>query len=558
MIALQRPRDFTGFGIFCVGLFLFTVGLGHQEIIGFESRFYLFALEMWRHGPSWFPTTYGVPYPDYPATTTLFIYGVSTLFGHLDKLTAVLPSAIAAAITLVTTYSIGALHAKRWGFFAVFFMLLTNTFVMEARTISPDQFVAMATVLSFYLVYSAAIFRNKKRLWFIPILLLFGFWCRGPIGLVVPAGVVCVFYLLDRDFKQFFVMGLVSALLLLICVAALFGVAYHLGGAAFVNEVWYTEVAGRLQDASLPWYFYFSESLGAYAITYPLVILIAVGFVLQRENLSPRDNQFILKLLAWIAVIMIGLTIPAGKKIRYILAITPALALVAASLFVLPQRQQYQMYLQKIVKGFCFCLPLICLALVAAALNYVSWHASQMVVGVMRSIEPSVWFAVVAFLILQGLMFSGRKRALFVVGSAALTFVTFYILIVEPVNLALNQARAFVTVVEGARLKKQAQLVFYQENPDGAAIKYVVNMAKEEQPLFISTPEVLAGFHTPAFFVADAKHFSTIPLAILKTVQIVNTGSVGHQDLVVFEKVASSLDYPSPAATRRPLPQGER
>ncbi len=50
--------------IFFTGLLLFTIGLPHQEIIGFESRFYLFALEMWRHGVSGFPTTYQNSYPD--------------------------------------------------------------------------------------------------------------------------------------------------------------------------------------------------------------------------------------------------------------------------------------------------------------------------------------------------------------------------------------------------------------------------------------------------------------------------------------------------------------
>jgi 4-amino-4-deoxy-L-arabinose transferase-like glycosyltransferase len=536
MIALFRNHYLSCFGIFCVGLFLFTVGLGHQEIVGFESRFYLFALEMWRHGPSGFPTTYGIPYPDYPATTTLFIYGVAKLLGHLDKLTAVLPSAIAASVTLVVTYSIGVLHSQRWGIFAVFFLLLTNTFVMEARTISPDQFVAMVTVLCFYLVYSATLARKTRRLGFIPLLFLFGFACRGPIGLVIPAGVVCLFYLCDRNFKLFFLMGCVAAVLLALGMAALFGMAYHVGGMPFVNEVWFTEVSGRLQDAHVPWYFYFTESFGAYAMTFPLAVCLAIGFVSQREHLNPRDQKFILKLFAWIAIIVIGLTIPAGKKIRYILAITPALALISAALFTLPQRQRYQMYLQKIVYVLCFYLPLICLVFITGAVNYVSRHSSPLSLNIVRNIEPSIWFAVFAFIILQCVMLAGKKRPLFVIGAASLTFVTFYILIIEPINLALNQGRVFVTLVEAVREQRQAKLVFYQENPDGTPIKYVVNMSREERPIFISTPETLAKLNSPAFFIVDPKNFAKLPLAILKTVHIVNTGSVGHNNLVVFEK----------------------
>src|SRR5437899_1651272 len=108
--------------IFLGGLFLFTMGLHHQEIIGFESRFYLFALEMWRHGFTGFPTTYQEPYPDYPVSSTALIYLSAKLFGTLNKWVAVFPSAVASASTLSATYLIGALQERRWGFYSVGFL----------------------------------------------------------------------------------------------------------------------------------------------------------------------------------------------------------------------------------------------------------------------------------------------------------------------------------------------------------------------------------------------------------------------------------------------------
>src|SRR5579871_5924669 len=105
------------FLVFIGGLILFTLGLAHQEIIGFESRFYLFALEMWRHGVSLFPMTYREPYPDYPVTSILCIHFFAHLFGGLNKFTAVFPSALAGAFTLVFTYLLGALHHRLWGYY---------------------------------------------------------------------------------------------------------------------------------------------------------------------------------------------------------------------------------------------------------------------------------------------------------------------------------------------------------------------------------------------------------------------------------------------------------
>ena len=149
--------------LFCVSLFLFTWGVSSQEVIGFESRFYMFALEMWRHGISWFPTTYGDLYPDYLGTSTWLICISAMFVGGMNKLAAVLPTAIAAAITVVLTYMIGALRFKRFGYYAVLFLLMTVMFVKSGRTISLDVYSALITTACFYIVYSADILDKQER-----------------------------------------------------------------------------------------------------------------------------------------------------------------------------------------------------------------------------------------------------------------------------------------------------------------------------------------------------------------------------------------------------------
>ncbi len=452
--------------IFCVGAIVFTVGLSHQEIIGFESRFYLFALEMWRHGPSWFPTTYQQPYPDYPVTATFLIYLTAHMLGGLNKLAAVLPSALAAAMTLSVTYLIGALHNRRWGFYAVLFLLFTNTFLSEARTISLDQYTTLITVLCFYLVY------QKRSLWFVLPLLVLGFAFRGPIGLVIPTGVLCVYYLLEKDVKKLLFIGCASVFLLGICSAILFMLAYHVGGMAFVQDVVRMEIVGRIHDIDVPpYYFYFVESIGAYAITFPLGILIFLGLGSQlfKKNL-PVDLQFMQKLLGWVLVILIGLSIPADKKIRYILPMAPALALFCAYLFMAIQEKKYFFYLRRI-------------------------------------------FYIVT-----------------------LTFVLIFLLVVEPINIKLNRTRDFVEQIEKLRHSRHAQLVFYQESADGLPIKYVVNMQHEEKPIFIQNPKELLRSKQPAFFITRTEYFLQIPKSISGKFHEVQRGKLGHMDVVVFSR----------------------
>ena len=114
-----------------LALLLFCAGMYQQAAIGFDSRFVLFAQEMLRNGPSFFPTTYGQPYADYSGLPTLFIWLLSLPFGQVTSLTAWLPSAIAAAVIVTLMYRLLAPYSSRWALLSIALMLLTNTFITE-------------------------------------------------------------------------------------------------------------------------------------------------------------------------------------------------------------------------------------------------------------------------------------------------------------------------------------------------------------------------------------------------------------------------------------------
>ncbi len=519
--------------IFFCALILFTIGLSHQEIIGFESRFYVFALEMVQHGMSWFPTTYLQPYPDYPVTPTIFIYLASKIGGSLNKLTAVLPSAIAAAGTVSFTFLIGALHERRWGLSAVFFMLLTYTFLMEARTISPDQYVTFATVCCFYLVYSAERLQQPARVYWMPLVLFFGFACRGPIGLVIPAGVVCVFYGLDTQFKKMIVWGVISLSVLALGCVLLCLIAYHVGGFPFVLNVWHMQVAGRLQDAYLPWYFYFSDSIGSYALTYPLAIAVVVGLFRSFIKNTSTQVELMQKLVGWLVIILIGLSIPAGKKPRYVLAMVPALSLICGYLVMIQTQENYLGYLRKLVYLVCFLFPAVSLFCLIAGyylgprthwLAQIDFLNVGIIFFILQCISYWVWkkFPTQHFLIL---------------GVAACVFVVFYMGVIEPVNLVTNKTHDFVNEIEKMRHLEKAQLIFYQENPDGLPIKYLANTTRDDEPVFIDSPNQLTNYNKKAVVVVTKENFLHIPIGIVKTFKVVQSGNIGHAQVYVLEKM---------------------
>lgn len=142
---------------------LFIAGVYGQAPIGFDSRFVLFAQEMLRHGPSVFPTTYGEPYADYSALSTLFIWLLSLPFGTVNSLTAWLPSAVAGAVIVTLMYRLLAPSSVRWAIVSIALLMLTSTFITETRAVSQDLMLAAVAFSVFYLGYAHDHFAAGRR-----------------------------------------------------------------------------------------------------------------------------------------------------------------------------------------------------------------------------------------------------------------------------------------------------------------------------------------------------------------------------------------------------------
>lgn len=523
--------------LFIISLFLFSYGLGSAEIIGFESRFFLFAKEMWQTGISWFPTTYFKPYPDYPATSTILIYLSAFLFG-LNKLAAVIPTALAAAITVVFTYLIGSLQSKRWGFYAVCFLFLTVTFLKSARSITLDMYPAMFAAMSFYLVYAADTKKQHASVWLIFPLMIFSFAFRGPIGLVIPTGVVCVYYLLTRNYKKFITTGCIALFLLIICTALLLMLARQVGGESFMHDVLRMEVLGRIEGSHLPFYFYFIDAITKYAISYPLACLVLLG-VIYSKFVTKKDLPkigFLFVLFGWMFVILLGMSIPGDKKIRYILPMVPAAALIAAYPFVNEVRQKYFHYLVLVMNKIFLFLPAILLIGLEIIYYYTHRHDMDLMIPYLAVVVLLFIAQIASLLIYYRFFKQSAIRESYVLLIAALVFAAVQIHVIEPIEQFVDRGRDFVVAMENLRMKDHAQLVFYQEKSDGMPIKYVVNMPIEEQPVFIDTQQELEAYKKPAFFITKVSHFEALPKDVAQQFTIIGNDSLGHIRVVVFKR----------------------
>lgn len=525
--------------LFALSLVVFTIGITHTEVVSFDSRFYLFAETMWRHGFSWFPMTYGQPYPDYPVTSTLFIYLTSLAFGGLSKFTAVLPSAIAASVVVVYTRKIGEIYHQYLGWAAVGVLFLTLAFMKAARGISLDMYPLLAATVCFYHLARSRLLNLTPKAWVLAAWFIFGFVMRGPVGLVIPAGVVSMFHLINRDVKRFFIDGLHAFFWLVVGTSALLGLAYHVGGLPFAMDVSRMEVVGRIDNYFLPYTFYFTDSFGSYALAYPFAVLVFVSLVfasLKNKAIQWPHASAVWQWAAWALVILLGLSLPGDKKVRYILAISPAIALMAAYPLILESRALSLTRLRALF-GFIFAfLPLffmlgllkVMIALPKTDLTIsIPYIPLVFFLGICQIVNLKIW------------LFEKQVslRGLKMIGFAALSFIAVNLAIIEPIELNIDSAKVFVNEIEAARAAKQAVLVFYKERPDGLPIKYLVNMDTEDDPVFVETSAALMKVKNPAIIVSSKAYYTALSSRQKAAFRVISTGKIGHVPVVVFVPV---------------------
>lgn len=485
-------------------LLLFLFGVHGDAFIGFDSRFALFAKEMLRHGPGWFPTTYGQPYPDYPSTSTFLIYLLSLPLGKVTSLTAWLPTALAAAACAGIVFRLVAPFSRQWALVSVSMLLLTVSFVSETRAISLDLMVAAVGMLAFHVAFHAAGYGLSGLLLRLLPLLLAGFALRGPLGLVVPAGMVCSQLLLDRRWKPLLAFSLSAGILLALCVFLLIALARSAGGENFVQDVLRMQVIGRLDGSagSSDALYYFRSSLGNYALAFPLA-LPALALLWHRR--SEPATRLVAGCALAALVVMVGLSVPQAKKARYILAVAPLAAIIAGYPFM-ATGGRLAAALRTVLRVLWLILPVLLLAGL--------WLAWKRYPQELSGLDWRLPTCVVLLLALLALGILCWRRPATLALAAALALWGGYILVFEPVERRLYDSQVFSRALTHQLDTAPAPLVLYGMARDARAIKLMVNLDRDLQPQFFDRPEQLATQPGPFYLMVEERDASRLVAAL--------------------------------------------
>ncbi|MFK3825324.1 ArnT family glycosyltransferase [Pseudomonas yamanorum] len=531
-------------GIFVIALLLFTLGIWDQQPQGFDGRWAVFMQEMFRHGASLFPTTYGEPYPDYPGTATYLSYLFARLFGAPNDLANVMPTALASAGVMALIYRLLVPSGRAWALLTVLLTALTAQLLEKSRSVCLDQMVSLLCLGAFYLLHTGERMGSRLRQYAVFLLFVVAFAIRGPLGLIEVCGVACVYWALGPVrtrqerigvLKKVIAHGVIGLILLAGCWWLLLKLARISGGEAFVDDVLRMQFAGRLDESGEAFYFYFKLSLYRY---FPVVPLALATMIALRHKWSMRnedaDVQLMLRLAACGLMILVGLSVPHFKRAYYIVPMVPMFAAVAA--YGLLQAQGWLLRVRRGYEWLVAVLPVLGIVVVFVCRHL--WHkhgywpdvSVPALVGVLIVLQLA---AVIAWRRLQG---SLGQRLVVLSLIALVTQWLVLVVVVEPAKDLQYDTKNFVGAVEKLRADNPGTLVFVDLAKDTWAIRYIMNLDHDEKPLFIgrNEPLLVDTLPRPAWVIVERKQTALLSGTPLEHMAPVFNGRLNDNPLLVF------------------------
>jgi 4-amino-4-deoxy-L-arabinose transferase-like glycosyltransferase len=271
-----------------------------------------------------------------------FLYWLQ-IFGYLQfgvgEFAGRLPSALAALLTVLTTYELGRkMFSAGAGLCAGIALATAVMFGAAAHFANPDALLAACTTLTFFLFWAGL--KHSGRIWFVPVNVAMAgaVLAKGPVGVVLPVTVVVLYLLVTRQRRLLLDRRmLVGALAFLIVALPWYlwvGVdtkfAFLRG---FIGTHNVNRFLGSMEGHGGPVYYYLVVL--ALGLVPASVFLLPTGWQLWKSWRDARTAGEVdqtqdakVFLLCWILIYVVFFTISRTKLPNYVLPAYPAVALL--------------------------------------------------------------------------------------------------------------------------------------------------------------------------------------------------------------------------------------
>ena len=327
--------------LFLIIIAFYLYGLGHLPLLGpDEPRYAQVAREMFLSGDLITPRLGGHTWFEKPALLYWMIAAAFKIFG-VSEWSARVGPAICGLLTIAAVWWVG--REIQLGFPSLAVTATCLGLIVFSRGVSFDVVVTMTTTwsLAFFLLYQL----KRKRS------LLIGFYAfvgvsllaKGLVGIVIPFGVVGLYYLLRRAWPdRLALVSLVWGVPLALAVSAVwYGPVIAKHGWSFVDEFFvqhhFARYVSNKYHHPQPIYFYPAIIL---MLALPWTPFLIEGLIKARRwAWRGADDLSIVRVfsLAWLLAPIVFFSFSGSKLPGYVLPSLPAAALLIAD--VLRQRK---------------------------------------------------------------------------------------------------------------------------------------------------------------------------------------------------------------------------
>jgi 4-amino-4-deoxy-L-arabinose transferase-like glycosyltransferase len=509
--------------IFFGSLALFLYGIFGRELIGFETHGAVFAQEMLKNGFSFFPTTYGIPYPATVSGLALINSLFALVFGKFSTFSAIFAGALASSLTLVLIYKIALPFNREWGRIAVLLSLFTYEFFDATRSLTPEPFILLACTWALYLLI-----RQYAKTW-LTLPLLFGFFIDGPAGFILPALTCISFYIAHRNWlmlKQF--SSQASLFFLGLCLLLLAAAKWQ-GDTLFVKEIFKAQILNPLlyaKDFSL--LTVLQDAFTSFAIAFELALIGIILWFYERKSLNTIPHPLMNTFAILIPLTLLCIYLTGPHKIRYALPMMPALALLGASLWLM--NTQAAKMIRQIFSMICLALPFILILLCIATIVVIHLKSLEVNAHYISAFCTLTLFALAsAYILFHHPMEYANRNPKKIIGIGLASFLAAIIFVVKPIEISLNRVRPFVNHVVQI-LPANSTITFYKVRLNAEPVQFLSSL---RQPVAIYFTDTLNDSRT--IYITEAETFDDMPNEQKQKLKIILREKLGHKEMAVFQ-----------------------
>jgi 4-amino-4-deoxy-L-arabinose transferase-like glycosyltransferase len=324
------------------------------------------------------------------------------------------------------------------GFLGAVILATSVEFIILSRTVVHDIslvfFITLALYL-FYVGYKDNRHRKRNLLLFYSAL-GFAVLSKGPVGLALPAMIISLYLIVERNLKFIMKMQIGWGILIFLAVASPWYILISLKNPDYAGYFFIEQNLGSFLSSDSrhpnPFYYYIPVLFGGF-FPWSWVLPLALIYAVRRKFESIQESTAFL--VIWFSIVFIFFSMAGSKLPTYILPLFPAASLLVA----LCWQELLNSPTMKIRKGFLYSfLPVVVIFL--AVVIYLWFHPlveMEYKAGIKlgQIYFPAIWLVICivsAFLFLLG-----EKNQAFFISIAGMTvsaILLFLLIIVPSVN----------------------------------------------------------------------------------------------------------------------------